>query len=157
MIKIMFVCHGNICRSTMAEAIAKDMIIKRGLQDKIAVASCATSCEELGNEPDARTMKVLNRHGYDAGVLLKGKRARQVKRHEYADWDYFFVMDDNNIRNLSGIFEDTDQKVYKIATYTKGLNKNVADPWYSGDFETTYQELIEYIAILFDKLIDGVL
>lgn len=152
MIKIMFVCHGNICRSTMAEAIARDMILKKGLEDKITVASSATSAEEVGSLPDRRTMRILDENGFDSKSLLRFKLARQLKNSEYEDWDYFFVMDDNNIRNIGRIFEDRHKKVYKIFEFTKGENRNIADPWYTGDFDITYRELLENVGIIIDKL-----
>lgn len=150
MIRIMFVCHGNICRSTMAEAIARDIIERENLD--MVVASSATSTEEIGNMPDRRTMRVLEENGYDAKKLLKFKLARQLKSNEYDDWDYFFVMDENNLRNISRIFDDRDKKVYKIFEFATGENRDVADPWYTGDFNITFNELSENIKIILEKL-----
>lgn len=150
MIKIMFVCHGNICRSTMAEAIARDIIQRENLD--MAVASTATSTEEIGNLPDRRTMRTLDENGYDSRDLLKFKVAKQLKSSDYDAWDYFFVMDDNNLRNVSRIFLDKDKKVYKIFEFAKGEDRNIADPWYTGEFNITFEELQENIKIILEKL-----
>lgn len=151
MIKVMFVCHGNICRSTMAEAIAKYIVRQKGLENKFIFESSATSREEIGNPPDFRTMKTLDKNGISSKEYLYGKKARQITKEEYKSWDYFILMDSNNMRNILRIFNSTD-KVYKIFEFTSEENRDVKDPWYTGDFDTTYKELYEEIEKLINKL-----
>ncbi len=150
--KIMFVCHGNICRSPMAEFIMKDMVAKRGLADKFYIASCATSTEEIWNGvgnpvyPPAR--RELAKHGIDC----TGKRAVQITRRDYDKYDIILCMDSNNMRNIKRIIpSDPQQKIFKLMKFA-GSDGDVADPWYTGDFETTYSDvyagcsgLLEYL------------
>ena len=148
----MFVCHGNICRSPMAEFIFKDMIRKRGLQDKIYVSSSATSSEEIWNGvgnpvyPPARTE--LEKHG----LSCDGKRAVQLKREDYSEYDMFVGMDSANIRNMHRIFGgDPQGKIYKLMDFTD-RGGDVADPWYTRNFELTYKDIDEACHGLFQKL-----
>ena len=143
MTKIMFVCHGNICRSPMAEFIFRDMLSKQGLANDFFVASSATSTEEIWNGvgnpvyPPAR--EELARHG----LSTEGKRAVQVTRDDYARYDYFICMDDNNVRNLRRIIgSDSKGKISKLMDYT-ARGGNVADPWYYGNFDVTYRDIYE--------------
>ena len=143
MMKIMFVCHGNICRSPMAEFIFRDMLQKRGLEQNFVVASSATSTEEIWNGignpvyPPAR--EELARHG----LSCEGKRAVQVVREDYARYDLFVCMDSNNVRNLLRILGgDPDGKVHKLMEYTD-RGGDVADPWYCGHFDRTYRDICE--------------
>ena len=132
MIKVLFICHGNICRSVMAEYMFKDMVKRKGLD--MYCSSAATSREEIGNmiyPPAARKLD-------EKGIPYGKHRARQVTKEDYDEYDVLFIMDENNRRNLMRILEsDPEGKVRKI------LPKDVADPWYTGDFETTYQDLAE--------------
>ncbi len=142
MIKIMFVCHGNICRSPMAEFVFKDLISKKGLSDKFTVASSATSTEEIwngvGNPVYPPAKRILNSHG----ISCEGKRAVQLKKADYDNFDYFIGMDGANIRNMNRILGgDPDEKIYKLLTFA-GSSDDVADPWYTGDFETTYKDVL---------------
>ncbi len=139
--RIMFVCHGNICRSPMAEFIFKDLIEKRHLSHKYEILSSATSTEEIwgnvGNPVYPPAKKELSKHG----ISYEGKRAVQVKKSDYDNFDLFLVMDSNNLRNIMRIFgSDPESKVYKLLDYT-GFGGDVADPWYSGDFTTAYSDI----------------
>ncbi len=138
--KIMFVCHGNICRSPMAEFIFKDMLKKEGITG-IAVSSSATSTEEIfcgiGNEVYPPAKAELKKHD----INCDGKRAVQVKKSDYKNHDMFIVMDSNNYRNIMRIFgSDDDKKVYKMMSFANS-DKDVADPWYTGDFSKTYNDI----------------
>ena len=137
MIKILFVCHGNICRSAMAKYIFEDMLEKRGLSSLFTVDSAATSREEIGNPVYPPARKKLAEHGIDCA----GHSARQVTKADYDENDYLIVMEDYNIRNLKRIIsEDPERKVHKLLEYD-GSGKDIDDPWYTGDFETTYREI----------------
>ena len=149
MTKIMFVCHGNICRSPMAEFIFKDLIKKRGVSDRFVVASCATSTEELGNPVYPPARAELARHGLDCS----GKYAVQLKKSDYDNWDLFILMDDNNVRNmLRMIGTDPQNKMHKLLDYTN-RGGNVADPWYYGNFDVTYADILEGCTALLDSLL----
>ncbi len=139
MVKIMFVCHGNICRSPMAEFIMKKLVSDMGISSEFHIASSATSTEEIGNPvyPPARTE--LAGHG----IGCNGKTAVQLKKSDYDKYDYFIGMDTANIRNMNRIFgSDKDGKIYKLLTFA-GRSDDVADPWYTRDFETTYRNIDE--------------
>ena len=132
----MFVCHGTICRSPMAEFIMKDYLKKQG-DDNFFIASSATSREELGNGVHYGTRTVLNR----LGISCQGKRAVQLTRDDYNKYDYFIAMDEYNKRNMLLIFgDDKDGKVSLLMDYTD-TPRDVADPWYTGNFEQTYQDI----------------
>ena len=139
MIRIMFVCHGNICRSPMAEFIMKKLVTDAGLQKDFYISSSATSCEEIWNDignpvyPPARSE--LKKHG----ISCEGKRAVQLKREDYNNYDYFIGMDTYNIRNMKNILGN-DKKIHKLLTFA-GRSDDVADPWYTNDFETTYNDI----------------
>ena len=149
MTKIMFVCHGNICRSPMAEFIFKDLIKKRGVAARFIVASCATSTEELGNPVYPPARAELARHGLDCS----GKYAVQLKKSDYDNWDLFILMDDNNVRNmLRTIGTDPQNKMHKLLDYTS-RGGNVADPWYYGNFDVTYADILEGCTALLDSLL----
>lgn len=139
--RIMFVCHGNICRSPMAEFILRDMVETLGRGDEFEIASSATSTEEIWNGignpvyPPAR--EELAKHGLSCG----GKRAVQLRADDYDKYDLFICMDERNVKNAIRILGgDKDNKVKKLMSYT-GSSRDVADPWYSGDFETTYRDI----------------
>lgn len=152
MIKIMFVCHGNICRSPMAEFIFKDMLKKQGREGEFFVCSSATSTEEIiggvGNEVYPPAKRELAKHG----ISCTGKRAVQLKKSDYELYDYFIVMDDYNVRNIMWILgSDSEGKVHKLLEYT-GSNANVSDPWYSGEFDVAYKVIYEGCAALLESL-----
>ena len=137
--KILFVCHGNICRSPMAEFIMKDMVEKAGLQDEFYIESAATSTEEIGNEVYPPAKQKLAEHG----ISCKGKTARQMKRSDYERFDLIIGMDEWNIRNMTRICGgDPEGKIRKLLDYTNRKG-DVADPWYTGNFEATWQDVTE--------------
>ena len=148
MIKVLFICHGNICRSPMAEFVLKDMLSVRGLSDKYLVESAATSTEELGNPvyPPARR-KLL-----DHGIDCTGKRARQLCREDYKKFDYLIGMDRANMRNMLRMCGgDPESKMYELMDFTDRPGE-VADPWYTRDFESTYTDVVEGRAGFLDFL-----
>ncbi|MBR5520455.1 MAG: low molecular weight phosphotyrosine protein phosphatase [Oscillospiraceae bacterium] len=141
MIRVLFVCHGNICRSPMAEFVMKDMVAKQGLEDKFYIASAATSTEEIwrgvGNPVYPPAQRELTKHG----ISCDGKRAVQVTREDYDKYDIIICMDSNNMRNIKRIIpSDPESKIHKLMDFANG--GDVADPWYTGDFETTYRDVL---------------
>ena len=142
MIKILFVCHGNICRSPMAEFVMKDLLEKAGREYEFEVASAATSTEEIwngiGNPVYPPAKKLLAKKGIDCG----GKRARQMTKADYDYYDLLIGMDNWNIRNMMRIIgSDPQKKVSLLMDFTDRPGE-VADPWYTGDFETTYRDVL---------------
>ena len=140
----MFVCHGNICRSPMAELVMRHLLKENGLADKVQVSSCATSTEEIWNGvgnpiyPPAR--RELARHGI---AVDENKRAVQLRRDDYEKYDLFIGMDDANIRNMHRILGgDPAGKIRKLLSYA-GRDESVADPWYTGDFDSTFRDVWE--------------
>ena len=134
--RIMFVCMGNICRSPMAEMVFRDMAEKAGVPDRFVIASAATSDEELGNPPHPGTRAELRKHGISCG----NKRAVRLKASDYDRYDLFLGMDRWNIRSMKYLFNgDPEHKVHLLKEYTDG--GEVEDPWYNGDFETTYADI----------------
>lgn len=143
MIRVLFVCHGNICRSPMAEFILKDMVSSSHLSSLFHIESAATSTEEIwrgvGNPVYPPARRKLAEHG----ISCEGKRARQVTREDYDRFDYLIVMDENNCRNLLRIIgADSDHKVHKLMDYTEH-HGDVADPWYTDDFDTCWQDIYD--------------
>ena len=152
MTKILFVCHGNICRSPMAELIFKDLVRKSGRAEEFEVASCATSREEIWNGvgnpvyPPAR--EELAKHG----IGCAGKRAVQLTKADYNHYDHLIGMDENNIRNMMRILgADPEGKVRKLMDYT-GRGGDVADPWYSDRFDIAYRDIEEGCKALLEHL-----
>ena len=138
MIKVLFICHGNICRSPMAEFIMKDLVKKAGLEKEFFIASAATSTEEIGNPvyPPAR------RRLAQAGISCDGKHAVQLTKKDYEKYDYIIGMEQVNIRNIMRIVgDDPQKKVYRLLDFT-GQPGDIADPWYSGDIDTTYEQVL---------------
>lgn len=141
--RIMFVCHGNICRSTMAEFVMRDMVARAGLDDRIAIASCATTNDEIGNDTHPGTQRVLDAHG----IAHPRRAAVKLRTVDYAEYDLFIGMDDENIRDMRRILKgDPQGKVHKLLEYSDGGDadsaRSVADPWFTGDFETTYEDVV---------------
>ena len=139
MIRVLFICHGNICRSPMAEFLFRDMLIKKGLNQAFYIASAATSREEIGNTVYPPAKKKLNSLGIDCS----GKTARQVTKQDYLDFDYLLVMEAYNTKNLMRILQDDPRKkVYRLLDFSK-RPRDIADPWYSGDFDITHTDIME--------------
>lgn len=136
MIKVLFICHGNICRSPMAEFVLRDMIAKQGLSDQFVVASAATSTEEIGNPVHPGTRKKLK----EFGISTEGKYAVQLTRLDYERYDYLIGMDHYNIRNMERILAHKGGKIHKLMEFT-GSDADVADPWYTGNFDRTYDDI----------------
>ncbi len=137
MIKILFVCHGNICRSPMAEFVMKDMVKKKGVQDMFEIASAATSTEELGNPVYPPARKKLQ----EEGLSCSGKTSRQMTADDYAYYDLIIAMDRYNLRNMARfVGNDPDGKVSLLMDYTSSP-RDVADPWYTGDFDQTWEDV----------------
>ena len=138
--KILFVCHGNICRSPMAEFVLKDLVKKRGLEARYEIASAATSREELGNPVYPPARRKLAEHG----IGCAGHQARQMTKQDYAYYDLIVCMDRANLRNASRITGgDPQNKLRLLLDFTGRTGEVVADPWYTGDFEATWQDVIE--------------
>ncbi|GFI22718.1 low molecular weight protein-tyrosine-phosphatase YfkJ [Lachnospiraceae bacterium] len=139
MIKILFVCHGNICRSTMAESVMTHLIKQKKLENLFYINSAATSSEEIGNPPHYGTVNKLK----TVGIPLISHRAVQMTAKDYLEYDYLIGMDTANIRNMTRIAGgDQEGKIYKLLTFANS-NRDVADPWYTGDFDTTYTDINE--------------
>lgn len=137
MIKILFVCHGNICRSPMAEFVMKDMVRKAGLENQFHIASAATSGEELGNPVYPPARRKLAEHGIDCS----GKTARRLRKSDYTQYDLLIGMDQANLRNMHRMCGgDPEGKLHLLLDFTN-RPRNVADPWYTGDFEATWRDV----------------
>ena len=137
---VLFICHGNICRSTMAEMVLKHLVRERGLADLFYIDSAATSREEIGNGVHYGTRRKLA----EVGIPCEDHRARQVTKKDYEKFDYLIVMDSNNVRNLNRIIGgDPDGKVYKLLDFTERPGASIADPWYTGNFDETYRDVLE--------------
>ncbi len=148
MIKILFVCHGNICRSPMAEYIFRDKVEKLGYGKKFHIESAATSTEELGNPPHHGTQQILSR----LGISCYGKRAVQIRKNDYKKYDYIIAMDERNVKNMTRIWgNDPEHKIYKYLSFA-GEDRNIADPWYTGDFERTYKDILKAQEAFFEYL-----
>lgn len=157
MIRIMFVCHGNICRSPMAEFIFKDMVSRKGVADKFIIASSATSTEEIwngvGNPVYPPAKKELAKHG----LLCEGKRAVQLQESDYEKYDYFIAMDSANVRNMMRILNgDAQNKISKLMDYTDRAG-DVADPWYSRRFDITYCDIYDGCKGLLESLAEALI
>ena len=142
-IRILFVCKGNICRSPMCEFVMRDLAMRAGRANEFRIASAATTSEELGNAVHPGTKRMLAAHD----IACVGKTARQVKRDEYKSWDLVVAMDDENVCDLMRVFRnDPEHKVHKLMEYVEGGDlttaRAVADPWYTGDFETTWNDVL---------------
>lgn len=139
MIKILFICHGNICRSTMCESVFTHMVKKRKLEDQFLIDSAATSREEIGNPPHRGTVQKLR----EVNIPLIPHRAKQVTWEDYKKFDYIVGMDTWNIRNLNRMLKgDPDGKIYKLLSFSES-GRDIADPWYTGNFDETYSDIVE--------------
>ena len=136
-IKILFVCHGNICRSPMAEFVMKDLVAKNFRQNDFVIASAATSTEELGNPVYPPARRIMAQHGLDC----HGKYARQITAADYSNYDYLIGMDNRNIANMKRFFGGDPENKISLLLNWAGIDREVADPWYSGDFEATWDDI----------------
>lgn len=149
MIKILFVCHGNICRSPMAEFVLKDMVEKHGLRDMFYIASAATSTEEIGNPVHHGTRNKLHQFG----ISTAGKCAIQLSKSDYSKYDYLIGMDQRNIVNMGRILgSDPESKVSRLLDFTD-QPRDIADPWYTGNFELTYDDVKEGCEALLEHIL----
>ena len=142
MIKILFVCHGNICRSPMGEFILRDMAQKRGLSGRFHIASAAVSTEEIGNPVYPPARRELAKHG----IRCEGHAAHQITRSELAAYDHIYYMDASNARYLRRLFGSDADKCRPL------LSRDVADPWYTGDFTQTYNDIVEGCKRILEEL-----
>lgn len=139
MIRVLMCCHGNICRSTMGQMVLQDMVNKRGMADLFSIDSRATSTEEIGNPPHRGTVRKLK----EMGIPVLPHRATQITWKDYVNSDYIIGMDTWNMRNLSRMLKgDSEGKLYKFLTFV-GSDRDIDDPWYTGDFDTTYDDIVE--------------
>ena len=138
-IRVLFVCHGNICRSTMAQYIAQHLVTQSGMESNFYIDSAATSREEIGNPVHYGTRRKLEAEG----IFCGDHRARQLKKSDYDEFDFLIGMDTQNIRNMYRILgEDPEQKVYKLLDFTERKG-DIADPWYTGNFDLTYRDVLD--------------
>ncbi|WP_405727063.1 low molecular weight protein-tyrosine-phosphatase [Anaerotignum sp.] len=136
---ILFICHGNICRSTMAQFVFQNMVNGRHLTDKFHIDSAATSREEIGNPPHRGTVQKMK----EENIPVIPHRAKQITWKDYEEYDYIIGMDSNNMRNLGRMLKgDPQNKVHKFLTFA-GSGRDIADPWYTGDFDATYEDVVE--------------
>lgn len=142
-IKILFVCHGNICRSPMAEFVMKHLVKQSGLEEEFEIDSAATSTEEIGNDIYPPAKRKLT----EKGVPFTRRAARQMRRADYDRYDLLICMDDYNIRNMMRILGSDPE--HKVSTL---LSRPVADPWYIGDFDSTYDDILEGCTALLERL-----
>lgn len=150
MIKVLFVCHGNICRSPMAEFVMKDMVKKAGVDNAFYIESAATSTEEIGNPVYPPARKKLAEHG----ISCTGKTARQLRGGDYGSYDLLIGMDQANLRNMRRICGgDPEGKLHRLMDFTV-RPADVADPWYTDDFEATWRDVEEGCRGLLDELLN---
>ena len=148
MTKVLFVCLGNICRSPMAEFLFKDMINKKGLKDKFIIESAGTSNEEEGNSVHYGTKDKLA----EVGISVDGKYARQLIKEDYEKFDYIIAMEQRNIRDIFRIIgEDKENKVYRLLDFSNNP-RDISDPWYTHNFEITYNDIMEGLESFFKFL-----
>lgn len=149
--RILFVCHGNICRSPMAEFMMKDLVRKAGREKEFYIESAATSTEEIGNEVYPPAKRKLAEHG----IGCKGKTARQMNRRDYDRFDLLIGMDSWNFRNMNRICGgDPEEKIHLLMDFTDEP-RDVADPWYTGDFEATWRDLLEGCQCLLEQCLSS--
>lgn len=151
MIKILFVCHGNICRSPMAEFVMKKLVSDKQFSDNFEISSCATSTEAIGSPVYPPARKKLAEHGISAN----GKTARQMTKADYGYYDYILAMDRFNLRNMSRfVGDDADKKVSLLMDFSS-RHGEVADPWYTGDFDKTWEDVLEGCSGLLQHIIEN--
>ena len=149
MTRILFVCHGNICRSPMAEFVMKDLVRKAGLEERFHIASAATSDEEIGNGVYPPARRELAKHG----IGCAGHAARRIRREDYDRWDYLIGMDRANLTNMRRTWNgDPAGKVHALLEFAGRPGQEVADPWYTGDFESTWLDVVAGCRGLLERL-----
>ena len=150
MIKVLFICHGNICRSPMAEFVMKDIVSREGAEEQFLIASAATSSEEIGNPVHHGTRNKLKQ----LGISTQGKYAVKMTREDYDKYNYLIGMEEYNIRNMKRIAgEDGEGKMFRLLDFTK-QPRDIADPWYTGNFDLTYEEIKEGCEAFFSYIND---
>ncbi len=149
MIKILFICHGNICRSTMAQFVMQDIVRKNGQEDKFFIESKATSTEELGNGPHYGTVRKMK----EVGVPMQPHRATQMRRSDYDEYDLIIGMDRWNYQNILRITGGDPEGKVSLLLEHAGSSRDIADPWYTGNFDQTYDDVLEGCEALFAELI----
>ncbi len=142
MIKILFICHGNICRSPMAEFVLKDMVEKLHISHKFHIASAATSTEEIWNDVGNPVYPPAKRELANHGISCEGKRAIQLRKDDYGKYDYLICMDSANLHNSLRILGGDPHNKLRMCLDFAGVNRDVADPWYTGNFATTYSDVV---------------
>ena len=139
MIKILFICHGNICRSTMAESVMTHLVNEAGLSDEFEIDSAATSREEIGNPPHYGTVKKLG----EVGIPVVPHRSRQMTEADYDKFDYLIAMDENNLRNMKRFVGNDEEDKVSLLLEHAGRSGDIADPWYTGNFDVTYNDVVD--------------
>lgn len=147
MIKVLFVCHGNICRSTMAESVFTHMVKERKIETQFEIFSAGTSREEIGNPVHYGTVNKLK----ELSIPVVPHRAVQMTKEDLEYYDYIIAMDDNNIRNIERIIGGKNEKVKKLLSFT-GSIADIADPWYTGDFDKTYEDIKKGLNAFLEKI-----
>ena len=148
MIKILFVCHGNICRSPMAEFVMKELVRRAGREHEFLIESAATSREEIGNDIHYGTRTKLR----EMGIPFSRRAARQITNADYDDFDYLVAMDDENEYYMNRWWApDTDHKIVRLLSFA-GKSRDIADPWYTGNFDQTYDDILEGCTAFLEKL-----
>ena len=147
-IKILFVCHGNICRSPMAEFVMKNLVNEKCRSNDFFIASAATSTEELGNPVYPPARRVMEQHGLDC----REKYARRITREDYVDYDYLIGMDERNIANMKRFFGGDPEGKISLLLNWADIDREVADPWYSGDFEAAWRDVNTGCQALFNAI-----
>ena len=148
MTKILFVCHGNICRSPMAEFVMKDLVRKAGRESDFLIESAATSREEIGNDIHYGTRSKL----LQVGVPVERRAARQIRREDYERYDYLIAMDDENLYYMNRCWNNDPSGKIKMLLSFAGKNRDIADPWYTGNFDQTYEDVLEGCEAFLEKL-----
>lgn len=139
MVRVAFCCHGNICRSTLSQSVFAHKVRELGFEDLFMIDSFATSTEEIGNSPHRGTVNKLR----EVGIPLVPHRAKQITLRDYDNFDYIIGMDTANMRNLNRMLKgDPEGKLYKFLTFA-GSDRDIADPWYTGNFDITYDDVVE--------------
>ena len=149
MLDILFICHGNICRSPLAEVVLKDLTERQGLAGKFQIASAATSREELGNDIHPGTRRVLEREG----IPFSSRQARQITKSDYEAYDYIIAMDRANLRNLERLLGGDPEGKFFLFLEFAGEHRDIADPWYTGNFDETYRDIKQGCTALLEFLL----